>query len=829
MNSARCLIVSLLALLFAWPVWSAEADGLPADAWPQFKRDARRTGDHPTAELSFPLRRITAVRFPAPIYASPAVVRGRVWVQDADGHLACVDAAKNAVRWTAALGGFNNCSSPAVAHGRVYVGSTDDAFFVLDADSGAVARRIPAPGGVLAAPAVVGDAIYFSTFNGQLVKINPVGDVIWTYDGGRISITEFAASEEQIIFFAGTDNTVFHRLHDCGDRVEVIRKTPAGGAVSPQSGPVLLPGGRFAFQSFDSEYGRLCLGSQLVAGDVHDGRGVPALRGERLYRGDKCLALCLDEPDEPAQPTKPAPKEPSSAKLIPKPKPKHKLAWRADNQELYDGGSHSSPALARRVQVVGSESGYVWFHELEDVPAKRKAVWRYETSRVGRPHGAVSCSPAVVDGAVFFGGEDGILYGLGQLAQAGPQRKGDVAVRDLPIPAAASSARTAPALPGHDWPVPGGDMGCSCVAPPSTIRPPFEVAWKTRVWSTSKGPMVVADGKVFHGGRGGALTALDAATGRILWKAHHPGVESRPAPTFHQGKLLIMRTQCGQGDSPHIVGASGGPSGEGLWCHDANTGEALWRHAVPFAYHFNIDNVCACGDKVFLCETDDQNVVQAVALDMGTGRVVWRVPALGPVQKPLVRFSGAVVDGLWCVAVCRGRTWERSGVTLGLDIEHGRVVWKNEELGLDTRSRVAARKGILVVFNKEGAHALEAATGKPLWLGPSGQTNHYLQALTDRYLDSHGQDGVFRADGCHYSIYINGLWYSHDPRTYHGSNFLAAQEQREPQGKQTIVWKLGFLSNSCPAPAPAYESLYYSPNAEGVIYRFRPQLEQTAQ
>jgi hypothetical protein len=62
---------SWLLLVF---VLSVTSSGVAGD-WPQFKRDAARTGDSPDEALAFPLERITAVRFPAPIYASPQTRR----------------------------------------------------------------------------------------------------------------------------------------------------------------------------------------------------------------------------------------------------------------------------------------------------------------------------------------------------------------------------------------------------------------------------------------------------------------------------------------------------------------------------------------------------------------------------------------------------------------------------------------------------------------------------------------------------------------------------------------------------------------------------------
>jgi hypothetical protein len=63
----------------------------------------------------------------------------------------------------------------------------------------------------------------------------------------------------------------------------------------------------------------------------------------------------------------------------------------------------------------------------------RKPVWQYKTERAGAPNSAVSSSPALVDGQVFFGGEDGILYGLGQGDEAAviPLQAKDSPDRDI--------------------------------------------------------------------------------------------------------------------------------------------------------------------------------------------------------------------------------------------------------------------------------------------------------------------------------------------------------------------------------------------------------------
>jgi len=772
---------------------AARADG---SDWPQFKRDAARTGDNPDARLSFPLARTTAVQFPAPIYASPAVVAGRVYVQDADGNLACIVAASNTVQWLTALGGFNNMSSPAVADGKVYVGSTAGAFYVLDASSGKVEARVPAPGGVVAAPAVTPEGAYFCTLDGRLTKCSRRGEVVWSYQAWRLSVTEFAVRGRIITLFAGTSSVHFHRLRDMGEAVEVISKTTAPGNCVPQSGPVMVDDKTYAFQSFDSECGRfyVCAGKSAHHRDVNDTHATPSTRGGRIYRGDKCF-----EPGEGAP----------------------KLLWRVDPQVLYDGGFHSSPALADNVLAIGSERGNVYFLSLSGSETVRKPVWEFATLRAGQVNSAVSSSPAVVDGAVYFGGEDGILYGL--------SRGGETPLTMAPLPTtqAAIEASQAPArLTGTEWRTAGGDMGYSFVCCDPRIKPPFQVQWKTRIFSSYKCPMIVADGKVFCTGRGGPLTALDAANGRILWRAHHAGVESRPPAIYEDGKLVVMRIPNGQRDSPYVAGVSGGPPGAGIYCHDANTGQVLWHVPLAFKYHLNHDGLAAHQGNVFTIATDPQGRLLALALSLTDGKEAWRreftelVPKPSKTKPPLPpRFASLIAGGLWCVSLS-------DLGTAGISPQTGELVWLNTEVFITKRSRIASRNDILVVFAASGDHAFDAATGKPLWKG-AAKYSAYTQALSDMYLESHGRQGMYPTATCAWPVHANGYWFAHNSfATAHGDNRMVCIQPKDPAqydgflNPKQVVWGFDFLSNACPSPSPAYGRLYYTPNAEGVIYCF---------
>src|SRR5438094_266989 len=141
----RAYSFELVAIVVAWLLGGSVA--LASD-WPQFKRDAARTGDAPDEVLALPMQRVVAVKFPAPIYSSPAVVAGRVYVQDIRGHVACIDGANGKVLWLTSVGGVANHSSPAVADGKVFVGSSAGYLAILDGKDGKLLAKVPGKGGV---------------------------------------------------------------------------------------------------------------------------------------------------------------------------------------------------------------------------------------------------------------------------------------------------------------------------------------------------------------------------------------------------------------------------------------------------------------------------------------------------------------------------------------------------------------------------------------------------------------------------------------------------------------------------------------------------------
>jgi outer membrane protein assembly factor BamB len=560
---------------FSIRVWRPQSPDVPPDAngaWPQFKRNAQRTGDSLDEDLLLPLRRIGGVKLPCPIYASPAVLEGVAIIQDAGGHVVCYDYRQRKIVWLAKLDGVANHSSPAIRDGRVYIGSCAGYLAILDAKNGRLLKKVPAEGGVISAPAITANGIYFTTFNGKLVKIDAEGNVIWTFGMGERSIVEFAVRGNEIAVCGGTqDHALFHVL----DEGRSARQLNRMGLWQAHCGPAYGPHGRVALSGYMSEGSERYLYafsrnhwvsvrhygfSEWNSGD-RDGqnntRAVPSIANDRLYHGDICYDLNGRE------------------------------IWRTDWKAscIFGGGYQSSPAVTKNHVVIGGEDGKLYFFR-SDPKLKsgeaNKPEWSFTSEGAGKPNGAISSSPAVADGNVFVGGEDGVLYVLGQ-DEKRPVITAQVEAQ-VPQPAVARANNL-------EWPTIGGDMGYSWVSPDTTIKPPLQVKWKTRIWSTTKGPLIVAAGLVFTANRLGEVHALDADTGRIVWRYSHLGPESIPSPTYAEGKLLIFR--CASQYVPRKESL-------GLWCHDAKTGNVLWHKPLVFAYHHPSDGLVAVNKKLFI-------------------------------------------------------------------------------------------------------------------------------------------------------------------------------------------------------------------------------------
>src|SRR5436190_7473069 len=112
----------------------------------------------------------------------------------------------------------------------------------------------------------------------------------------------------------------------------------------------------------------------------------------------------------------------------------------------------------------------------------------------------------------------------------------------------------------------------------STLRPPLRVRWQVALGLT-RSNLIVAGGRVFfvNDDRVKAeLTALDAATGQVLWsRSAGPGLSGGWALAFEDGRVFMSRLDWGHGDEGHVTAVS------------AATGGVLWERRLSESYGIN--------------------------------------------------------------------------------------------------------------------------------------------------------------------------------------------------------------------------------------------------
>lgn len=752
MNNTKLTFLSLALFL----VFSQTA---PAADWPQFKLDAARSAHATGDSLTFPMQRVMAVKFSAPIAASAAVAGGRVYAVDERGLLACIDRASHTVLWWAEIGGVSNRSSPAVANGKVFVGSTAGYLMVLSADSGREIARIPADGGVIAAPAVANNAVYCLSFNGTMLKADLSGKLVWSYKypSVRAANQEFMVKSDTLVYWAGPyDSTgvgepyAIHIIKDLGDSIRpvfIIRRDASVG------GWYVTPWPQYWLDLGLKKPASACCGG---------GWGFVAF-GDARPRAKNCIVGVVH-----------------------------------DNS--FNAG------------VATDVDGAVNFYALNSAPSGSKPIYSFPTSRMGLSNGIVTATAAISDGVVYVGCDDGILYGLGHAAS-------DVPVISVTTPV--TPDRPGERLTGHEWPTVGGDMSYSAISPDTSIRPPFQVYWKTRIAGVNGYNFVTAAaGKVFTVSTAGFVEALDAESGEILWRTAHVGVNgSNGPPTYAEGKVMVLRTS-------------------GLWCHDAETGALLWHNAQPREEAFGIggapqsDGMVVRQGRVLVTWWESGDSIVTAALDIATGREVWRVQRHGfypPLPDTLLGATstkhrvcqGALGEGVWFISgvVLNAKNWNEpfAGSTMAIDPATGQEIWKTSDYFIKSQyAGVNFRKGTLVLWGSLGGgykpQALDAQTGQLLW--QCGQQVQHLAPLTDAFLANQGKSGTTRAGYCMDPVWANGFFFG--PAAQSSNSNLAAKTAAGLE-----LWRYIPISRGCNAAVPAYGRLYYASNGEGVVYCFR--------
>ncbi|HXY85969.1 MAG TPA: PQQ-binding-like beta-propeller repeat protein [Gaiellaceae bacterium] len=227
-----------------------------------------------------------------------------------------------------------------------------------------------------------------------------------------------------------------------------------------------------------------------------------------------------------------------------------------------------------------------------------RILWRFKT-------GAIESSPLLVHGVLYFGSWDHYLYAL------------DVHVRTRP-----------------------------------------RLLWKFDTGDEIDSSAAYANGRVFIGTNGGHVFALNARTGKELWRASSFSGFLRGREYFYATPTLAYgRVYIGNTDGT-------------LYAYGQRTGDLLWaQHAGTYIY-----TAAAVWRREVIVGTYDGYLI---AYDAATGDVIWRHAA-----PAAIHGAPTVLDGLVYFSTCatcgsHGSRYAKAGPRgiYAVDARTGRLVW----------------------------------------------------------------------------------------------------------------------------------------------------------
>jgi len=178
------------------------------------------------------------------------------------------------------------------------------------------------------------------------------------------------------------------------------------------------------------------------------------------------------------------------------------------------------------------------------------------------------------------------------------------------------------------------------------------------------------DGAVFFGADDGALYAVEASSGTLLWK-FQTGGSVVATPSVYKGRVY-----CGSSDRT-------------LYCLDADSGKLVWKIDVGST----MENALAVGpDRLFLTTTDGH----VLSVDAQSGKSLWTFQAGGVIStSPLltgnVLYVGSLDKHLYALDATTGRVlWDEA---FSSRIRTAPVLWEDTMiLLLEDRTVVALKQ-----------------------------------------------------------------------------------------------------------------------------------------
>jgi outer membrane protein assembly factor BamB len=301
------------------------------------------------------------------------------------------------------------------------------------------------------------------------------------------------------------------------------------------------------------------------------------------------------------------------------------------------------------------------------------------------------------------------------------------------------------------WPTYGYDAARTHLAADFDHRPPFKTIWNFQSHEYIEFPPVIAEGRAFFGHQRGAFYALNARTGKVLWKKDFRRCIAAAAAVT--GEVVYAAIQ-----NPLPCERTNLEAQTGLvTAMDAKTGRVRWRFDTGAVE----SSPLVVGNLIYFGSWNHR----VYALDRRTGKVRWSYDT-----GEVVTSSAAYSDGTIYIG-------GNDGHLFALDAWTGKLRWRASSF-----SRFGSREyfyvtptvayGRVYMGNADGTvYAFGAKSGDLLWAQRAGTYVYTAAAVWNRRVFVGTYDGRFMAlDAATGDI----LWRWEAPGAIHGAPTVMA-------------------------------------------------------
>jgi outer membrane protein assembly factor BamB len=216
----------------------------------------------------------------------------------------------------------------------------------------------------------------------------------------------------------------------------------------------------------------------------------------------------------------------------------------------------------------------------------------------------------------------------------------------------------------------------------------------------------VAGGKVVTLGVRGALSCLDAATGKMLWrKEEFQGA----TPTFFTGSSpMVVDGLC--------IAQLGGSENGGIVAYDLATGAEKWKWTGDGPAYGSPALMTVAGTRLIVAPTERKLVAIAAA----DGKLVWETPLGGGRGPGSYNAATPIVDGQTLIYFsgrgARAVKFEREGGGFV-----ARDLWSNPDSTVQFNTPVLKDGLLYGLSQRNELFCINAANGTTAWSAPAGQ------------------------------------------------------------------------------------------------------------